>query len=141
MLDVSTVATIEAEASASSLATALAAHGLGAERWSEIERHWAARLAGEAERGERALCDAYNEAYLAARALHRGPFGLDAFAELRVELELGAAEPAIPSVASDVADAMRFQRLWTRRAAAEPALGRELEEALARARSRRASAV
>lgn len=137
-LDVTRVATIAAELAAGAPATVLAAHGLTAERWAEIERHWGARLAADAELGETERRDAYDEAFLEARARHRGSFGVEAFAELLVESELGVAEHAIGSLAMDVADAMRFQRGWARRAVAEPGLARRLDEAIGRVRARRA---
>ena len=137
-IDVARFAAIAAELASGTPASVLARQGLTPEAWANIERDWTARLATEAARGETTLRDAYDEAFLEARALQRGAFDLKAFAELRVELEAGVADEVLAGMALDVADAMRFQRLWARKVAADPTLGRQLGEALALARSRRA---
>jgi hypothetical protein len=137
---VARVATIAAEMTAEPPATVLERHGLTPDSWSELELGCVVQLAAEAKRGDTTLRDAYDDAYLEARAAHRGPFDLQSFAELRVELESGTVADSSLGMAEDIADAMRFYRVWQRSIAADPAGARQLEEAIDRARARRARA-
>lgn len=107
-----------AAAVAATGARALAREGVSAETWASREAACAATLAIEAERRERRMRDAYDDAFLEARALHRGSFGAEACVELRVEV--GAASEGLAELALDVADAIRFRRVSSRTAPGKP---------------------
>ncbi len=114
-LEVKRIAKIAAEVAAGPRAAVLARHGLTAESWRALEEEWTARIAAEVERGEVALRNAYDDAYLEARVAHRGPFDEESLSELRTELENSVTTEAHAGIEMDVADAMRFKRAETRR--------------------------
>ncbi|HEY4116416.1 MAG TPA: hypothetical protein VGM56_01120 [Byssovorax sp.] len=71
-----------------------------------------AAIAAELERGEAALRDAHDDAFLARRAAHRGVFDLAGVASLRASAAAGA-----PCDPMDIADALRVRRVAARRRA------------------------
>jgi hypothetical protein len=113
-LEAQRVARIAAELVSGAPAAVLSRHGLTRESWRLIEGEWTSRIGAELERGETTLRDAYDDAYLEARASHRGPFDARALTELCAELE-GRAPDEAPGLEQDVADAMRFKRAEARR--------------------------
>lgn len=108
-LDVAAVATIAAEIVGGST-DAYTRHGLTAEAWLALEESQFARIAAALERGDGALRDAYDAAFLAARARTRGDFGERALAELETELAKDCVEDASPAMGNDIADAARYRR-------------------------------
>ena len=71
-----------------------------------------AAIAAELERGETGLRDAFDDAFLAKRARHRGAFDLAAIASLRAAVAAGAPRDPL-----DLADALRVRRVALRRRA------------------------
>jgi uncharacterized protein DUF2169 len=135
--DVAQVATLAAKLASGSAKTILATRGLAEQTWRSVERRCLERLADEAEQGGTDLRDEYDEAFLAAEALRRGPFELEHLARFRVDLEMGEPQHEDAELALDIAAAMRTRRLAARRAAADPALAKSLDAAMAKERDRR----
>ncbi len=135
--DVAQVATVAAKLASGSASAVLASRGLTEQTWSAALRRCLDRLASEAEEGRTELRDEYDEAFLAAEALRRGPFELEHLARFRVDLEQGEPKLEDAGLALDIAVAMRVRRLWARRVAADPALARSLEAAMEKERDRR----
>jgi hypothetical protein len=115
-------------------AEVLGAHGLTEARWMDVERRWTEVLAAEAKRGELALQDAYDEAYVAAWQALRGPFEAEGYARLTVAAERGELAPALKALSVRRTTWMRLRRIFARRVATEPALAARVRDALAEQR-------
>ncbi|NUP06051.1 MAG: hypothetical protein HOW73_08330 [Polyangiaceae bacterium] len=92
----------------------LAREGLSPDAWAKIEQRCAILLAAAIENDRAEMRDAYDAAFLEARAAHRGHFGREAHAELRDELLGGKVVET--DLVLDVADAIRVRRLNNRSA-------------------------
>lgn len=136
-LSVERCAAVAAELSEqrSSRAKVLAAHGLSEARFAESERRWSSAIEQELDKGERALRDAYDEAYVAAWEKIRGRLTPAAYAGLTVAAESGELPSALRAASMRRAVWMRIQRAYTKRLKSEPELAAAVEQALSAARS------
>jgi hypothetical protein len=110
----------------------LADEGIELGVWRKAVVYWRKALAREQRRGERALRDRFDDAYVRAwEALHPDRFGVAAYARLRRAEERGMLQAEVDDQGIDPTMAMRLRRVWRRRVAADEALGAEVDEAMA----------
>jgi hypothetical protein len=115
-------------------AAVLRAHLLTEPAWALVDQHWKKNIAAEAEQGESALSDAYDDAYVSHQERLRRPIDLAAYACLQVGVERGEVGRLLADLDLELADLVRLQRVWARRTAASPELGAELARAIDEAR-------
>ncbi|WP_437735367.1 DUF2169 domain-containing protein [Sorangium sp. So ce1335] len=106
-------------------AEVLRAHGIRERDWAPVERHFRALLDRDARAGGK-LRAAHDAAYVAAVEGFRGPITLPDYARIAVGLERGAAGEVLDALAIQRAALMPIVRVWTRKAASQPALSAEL---------------
>ncbi|AUX20549.1 hypothetical protein SOCEGT47_010210 [Sorangium cellulosum] len=106
-------------------AEVLRAHGIRERDWAAVERHVRALLDRDARAGGK-LRAAHDAAYVAAVEGFRGPIGLPEYARIAVGLERGAAGDVLDALAIQRAALMPIVRVWTKKAASQPALSAEL---------------
>ncbi|MEP7126135.1 MAG: DUF2169 domain-containing protein [Byssovorax sp.] len=98
--------------------------------WGAIDRHWKRALAEQTDRGEKALLQAFDVAYVTAQGeLHR-PVGVREYARILIGLERGEVGRVLAALELQLSDLMRLQRVWTKRVADSPELAAELAVAL-----------
>jgi hypothetical protein len=112
----------------------LGAHGLSDARWVEAEKRWSGALAEEAKRGQRALLEAHDDAFVKAWQAIRGPFDVVDYARLTVATERGELTAVLDAMAIRRTLWMRLKRIYSRRIAADPAFAARVKQALADAR-------
>jgi hypothetical protein len=108
----------------------LAQHGLDAEGLYALEDTWTSALAAETEAGKRELLMAFDVAYVAALERLPDPIGLYEYARIAVALERGRGPEILRDFGLELDDAIRLERVWTRRAARSPSVQDELEAEL-----------
>jgi hypothetical protein len=108
----------------------LAAHGVSEAVFALTDRHWKEALSRGAE------VHAYDTAFVAAldRAREQGPFTAADLGVMAVAFERGEVAALLARYRLPVADLMRVQRVWTRRAASDPALSAAVAAAVDAAR-------
>ncbi|MCC6552490.1 MAG: hypothetical protein IT372_05630, partial [Polyangiaceae bacterium] len=104
------------------------------ERWEAAERRWAAEIQKELTRGKAALLRAYDDAYVARLEEERGPLQVEEYAALVVAAERGVGEAALAELRLPRGAAMRIERVWLDRIAADPALAKAVRAAVDAAR-------
>jgi hypothetical protein len=102
--------------------------------WAVVEKHWQRVIAAEAERGERTTADAFDEALVLAHEHRSKPIDLAAYARLTVGVERGEVGRLLGELELELADLVRLQRVWARRAALSPELAADLARAIHDAR-------
>jgi hypothetical protein len=117
-------------------AAVLRKHLLTDPAWALVDDHWKKALEAEAEHGEHALADAFEDAYVAAQEKLRRPVGLAEYARLQVGVERQEVGRVLADLDLALGDLVRLQRVWARRVAASPALGEEVARAVEDARGR-----
>jgi hypothetical protein len=103
--------------------------------WALVEQHWKKTIAAEAESGEHATADAFDDAYVLALEQMPTPMNVAAYARLTVALERGEVGGQLAELDLELESLVRLQRVWARRIAASPALAEALERAVDQARS------
>ena len=90
-------ATIAAEIhqGATEAAPILDRHQCSAETWAEAQRLWASAMDQERRRGESAVQEAHDAAYVAQLERGRGPLQVEESARLEVSIERGDAPAAL----------------------------------------------
>jgi hypothetical protein len=107
----------------------LHAHGLSEARWAQVEREQTQALANELRRGEHALADAYDDAYVAAWEARRGPLDVGDYAQLTLATERGALGPVLEALSIQRTLWSRLKRVYGRRMAADPAFAAGVHKA------------
>ncbi|MEZ4298023.1 MAG: hypothetical protein R3B70_23905 [Polyangiaceae bacterium] len=90
----------------------------------------------ETARGESRLLAQFDEAYVETMGRLRKPIGVIEYAGILVAIERGAVDKQLASLSLTLSDLMRVQRVWTRRCADDPELGKVLGRAVEEARSK-----
>jgi hypothetical protein len=119
----------------------LSSHGLDEESWMLEERGWLERMAEAAMRGDATIAVAYGDAFVAAQDSRGDRAELDAMIHEFVAVTVGLERTADPGAvlarwALSLAEWLRLDRHWQRRAAEEPAVRAQLEQLIADERSR-----
>ncbi|MGK4001626.1 DUF2169 domain-containing protein [Sorangium sp. So ce1036] len=109
----------------------LAAHGLSAARWREVEQRWEDAMDREQRRGDRSLRDRFDAAYIAAWESLRGPLEVAGYARLMLAHEHRELDAALDALAIRRTVWVRVRRLWSKRLADSPALAAAVKERMA----------
>ncbi|XYI02967.1 DUF2169 domain-containing protein [Sorangium sp. So ce1128] len=110
----------------------LSAHELDEPTWRKAERRWRGELERELKRGERALRERFDDAYVSAwEKRHPDRFGAAHYARLVRAARRGTLTLEIADQGLDPSLGMRLKRVWQRRVAARVALAEQVERALA----------
>lgn len=116
-------------------AKVLEEHRLNEPAWARIHAHWTGEMGRETARGESKLLAAFDEAYVETMGRLRKPIGVPEYAAIQVAIERGAVDKQLAALSLSLSDLMRVQRVWTRRIADEPELGKVLGKAIEEARA------
>jgi hypothetical protein len=109
----------------------LEAHDLSPAVWTKAEQHWRRAMDRELKHGKPVLRDHFDEMYARAiEAEHPDRFGVAEYARLLAAEKKGLLSAAITEQGLSVAIGMRLRRVWSRRVAADPALQKQLAQAL-----------
>jgi nucleotide-binding universal stress UspA family protein len=100
----------------------LKAHDLAPDTWTDLERHWAAALLAEAERGRAKLSRAYDSAYVAQLEAERGFIDVSAYAKIVVAAERSDEARALADLDLPRAAILPIRRVWLRKIADDAAL-------------------
>jgi hypothetical protein len=103
--------------------------------WALVAQHWKKTIAAEAECGENATADAFDDAYVRALEQMPKPMNVAAYARLTVAVERGEVGQLLAELDLELESLVRLQRVWARRIAASPELADALELAVGQARS------
>ncbi|WP_437840555.1 DUF2169 domain-containing protein [Sorangium sp. So ce1153] len=110
----------------------LSAHELDEPTWRKAERRWRGELERELKRGERALRERFDDAYVSAwEQRHPDRFGVAQYARLVRATRRGTLTLEIADQGLDPLLGMRLKRVWQRRVAARAALAEQVDRALA----------
>ncbi|WP_437941943.1 DUF2169 family type VI secretion system accessory protein [Sorangium sp. So ce341] len=110
----------------------LSAHDLDEPTWRKAERRFRDALERELKRGERALRERFDDAYVGAwERRHPDRFGAAQYARLLGAERRGTLTLEIADLGLDASLGMRLKRVWQRRAAASAALAEQVDRALA----------
>ncbi|WP_437664522.1 DUF2169 family type VI secretion system accessory protein [Sorangium sp. So ce1182] len=110
----------------------LSARELDEPTWRKAERRWRGELERELKRGERALRERFDDAYVSAwEERHPDRFGVAQYARLVRATRRGTLALEIADQGLDPSLGMRLKRVWQRRVAARAALAEQIERALA----------
>jgi hypothetical protein len=109
-------------------------HRLSEPAWARVHSHWTGEMGRETARGESKLLAQFDEAYVETMGRLRKPIGVPEYAALQVAIERGAVDKQLAALALSLSDLMRVQRVWTRRLADDPELGKVLGKAIEEAR-------
>ncbi len=112
-------------------AAILAEHELAADVWSLLEKHWAAAVSEESQRGKSTLLRAYDEAYVARLEEERGAITPREYARLIVAVERGRADIVLAELSLPRGAILRIQRVWLNRIAADAAFNKSVRAAMA----------
>ncbi|MBK8255335.1 MAG: DUF2169 domain-containing protein [Polyangiaceae bacterium] len=110
-------------------------HKLSEPVWARIHSHWTGEMGRETARGESKLLAEFDEAYVDTMGRLRKPIGVPEYASILVAIESGAVDKQLSLLSLSLSDLMRVQRVWTRRIADDPELGRALNKAVEEARN------
>ncbi|WP_437577379.1 DUF2169 family type VI secretion system accessory protein [Sorangium sp. So ce887] len=111
-------------------AAVLASHALGERAWSAIERHWTSAIKSDAGHGPGRLRSAYDSTYVATVEAFRGPILPAEYARLVVGVERKQSDRVLDELGIQRPALMHVIRLWTKKAAADPRIFREVGAAL-----------
>ncbi len=112
-------------------AAILGDHELAADVWSALEKHWAAALSEEAQRGKTALLRAYDEAYVARLEEERGAITPSEYARLVISVERGQTDIVLAELTLPRGAILRIQRVWLAKIAADAAFNKSVRAAVA----------
>lgn len=116
-------------------AKVLETHHLSEPAWARIHAHWTAEMGRETARGESKLLAQFDAAYVETMGRLRKPIGVPEYALILVAIERGAIDKQLAAFSLTLSDLMRVQRVWTRRLAEDPELGKVLGKAVEEARA------
>jgi hypothetical protein len=117
----------------------LAANALELSAWRKAEQHFRGALEREATRGERALRDRFDRAYVSVwEAAHPGVFGLPHYARLVRAEKNGLLMAELSKQGLEASMAMRLKRVWQGRIESDDELSEELERVLGELNGQRA---
>lgn len=116
-------------------ARVLEEHKLSEPVWARVHAHWTGEMGRETARGESKLLSQFDEAYVETMGRLRKPIGVPEYAAIQVAIERGAVDRQLAALSLSLSDLMRVQRVWTRRMAEEPELGKVLGRAIEEARA------
>ncbi|WP_437275332.1 DUF2169 domain-containing protein [Sorangium sp. So ce375] len=109
----------------------LSAHDLDEATWRKAERRWRDELERALKRGDRALRERFDDAYVSAwERRHPDGFGTEQYARLVRAERRGTLALEIAEQGLDAPFGLRLKRVWQRRAAAQAALAEQVERAL-----------
>ncbi|WP_437820077.1 DUF2169 family type VI secretion system accessory protein [Sorangium sp. So ce1078] len=110
----------------------LSAHHLDEPTFRKAERRWRDALERELKRGERALRERFDDAYVSAwERRHPDRFGVAQYARLLGAERRGTLTLEIADQGLDASLGMRLKRVWQRRVASRAALAEQVERAVA----------
>ncbi|WP_437971465.1 DUF2169 domain-containing protein [Sorangium sp. So ce260] len=110
----------------------LSAHDVDEPTFRKAERRWRDALERELKRGERALRERFDDAYVSAwERRHPDRFGVAQYARLLGAERRGTLTLEIADQGLDASLGMRLKRVWQRRVASRAALAEQVERALA----------
>jgi hypothetical protein len=104
------------------------------ERWAAVEKHWTEELRKEATRGRANLLRTYDVAYVEQLEKDRGPIQIEEYARIVIGGERGLAAEVLAELGLPRSAQLRIERVWLRKTADDPALGRSVREAVQVAR-------
>lgn len=116
-------------------ARVLEEHRLTEPSFARVHAHWTAEMGRETARGESKLLAQFDEAYVETMGRLRTPIGIPEYAAIQVAIERGAVDKQLSALSLSLSDLMRVQRVWTRRMADEPEIGKLLGKAIEEARA------
>jgi hypothetical protein len=116
-------------------AKVLEAHRLGEPSWARIHAYWTAEMGRETARGEGKLLAQFDAAYVETMGALRKPIRVPEYAAILVAIERGAVDKQLATLSLSLSDLMRVQRVWTRKIADDPELGKTLGKAVEEARA------
>ncbi len=116
-------------------ARVLESNHLAEPTWARIHAHWTAEMGRETARGESKLLAQFDAAYVETMGRLRTPIGVPEYAAILVAIERGAVDKQLAALKLSLSDLMRVQRVWTRRLAEDPELGKVLGRAVEEARA------
>ncbi|XXT19764.1 DUF2169 domain-containing protein [Sorangium sp. So ce429] len=114
----------------------LASHALGERAWSAVERHWTSAIKDDAGHGPGRLRSAYDSAYVAVVEGFRGQITPAEYARIVVAVERKQSDRVLDELRIQRPALMHVMRFWTKKAAADPRIFREVGAALAALRGR-----
>lgn len=112
-------------------AAILERHELTEEVWARLERHWAEAIQKELGRGNAAMLHAFDAAYVGQLEEERGAIDAEQYARLLVAVERGGETEALAALDLPRGAMMLVKRVWGRRIAGSPALGKQVRRAVA----------
>jgi hypothetical protein len=99
------------------------------------DQRWSKALKEEAGRGQRALAQAYDAAYVGRLEKERGPIEVREYARLVVAGERRNAAPVLAELGLPREAVMRIERVWLAKTMRDPALGKSVRQAVREART------
>lgn len=103
---------------------------LDAALWARLDRHWAAVLSADLERGESASLDAYDAAYVARLEAERGLITPGEYGRLALGAERGRVATVLTELSLPRGAMPRIDRIWIRRQSEDPALAEAVRSAI-----------
>ncbi len=116
-------------------AKVLEEHKLSEPAWARIHAYWTGEMGRETARGESRLLAQFDTAYVETLGRLRKPIGIPEYAAILVAIERGAVDRQLAQLSLSLSDLMRVQRVWTRRIADDPEVGKVLGKAIEEARA------
>jgi hypothetical protein len=108
-------------------------HQLTPEVWSALDAHWTEAVRKELGRGKTGLLSAYDAAYVAQLESERGDVTVEEYAALVVAAERGTETETLAKLDMPRGAMVRVQRVWMKKMAGDPALGRRVRAAVGEA--------
>lgn len=98
--------------------------------WEALDAHWRGAVDADVARGRKKMLAAYDEAYVGALEIERGPITAAEYARLLLASERGAAPPLLDELGLPPAALMRIRRVWLGRTVRDPRAAEALRLAL-----------
>ncbi len=98
--------------------------------WEAVDEHWRGVVDADVARGRRKLLSAYDEAYVGALEVERGPITAAEYARLLVASERGAEQPLLDELGLPPTAMMRIRRVWLGRTVRDPRAAEALRLAM-----------
>jgi hypothetical protein len=110
-------------------------HKLSEPAWARVHAYWTGEMGKETARAESKLLAQFDDAYVETLCRLRKPIGVPEYAAIQVAIERGAVDKQLALLSLTLSDLMRVQRVWTRRIAEDPEVGKVLSKAIEEARN------
>ena len=116
-------------------AKVLEEHKLSEPAWARVHAYWTGEMGRETARGESRLLAQFDSAYVETLGRLRKPIGVPEYAAILVAIERGGVDRQLAQLSLSLSDLMRVQRVWTRKIADDPEVGKVLGKAIEEARA------